>query len=171
MRSRAVKRLTPWTAPVVQRKCGRVNRLTAIIGLAVLAGLVAAGFCYVRPRLASANADPVTQLVREGDTRVRASDWPGAAASYEKALALKSKDPVLLRKLADVRFARGDFNGGVEACGALLELRPDDVVYRSKWQIGLEQIRRARGNGIRLAWLTFDEYYGGKPPFLRAVDE
>jgi len=48
---------------------------------------------------------------------------------------------------------------------------PDDVVYRSKWQIGLEQLRRARGNGIRLAWLTFDEYYGGKPPFLRALDE
>jgi len=48
---------------------------------------------------------------------------------------------------------------------------PDDVVYRPKWQIGLEQIARARGNGIRLAWLTFDEGYGGKPPFLRALDE
>jgi SRSO17 transposase len=48
---------------------------------------------------------------------------------------------------------------------------PDDVVYRPKWQIGLEEIRRARGNGIRLAWMTFDEGYGGKPPFLRALDE
>ena len=48
---------------------------------------------------------------------------------------------------------------------------PDDVVYRSKWQIGLEQIRRARSNGIRFAWMTFDEGYGGKPPFLRALDE
>ncbi|MCJ7544578.1 MAG: IS701 family transposase [Phycisphaerae bacterium] len=48
---------------------------------------------------------------------------------------------------------------------------PDDVVYRPKWQIGLEQIRRARANGIRFAWMTFDEGYGGKPPFLRGLDE
>jgi SRSO17 transposase len=48
---------------------------------------------------------------------------------------------------------------------------PEDVVYRSKWQIGLGEVRRARANGIRLAWMTFDEGYGGKPPFLRALDE
>jgi len=48
---------------------------------------------------------------------------------------------------------------------------PDDVVYRPKWQIGVEQLRRARANGIRFAWMTFDEGYGGKPPFLRALDE
>ena len=48
---------------------------------------------------------------------------------------------------------------------------PDEVVYRAKWQIGLDQIRRARANGIRLAWMTFDEGYGGKPPFLRGLDE
>jgi len=48
---------------------------------------------------------------------------------------------------------------------------PDDVVYRPKWQIGLEQIVRARGNGIRFGWMTFDEGYGSKGPFLRALDE
>jgi len=47
---------------------------------------------------------------------------------------------------------------------------PEDVVYRAKWQIGLDQIRRALANGVRFAWLTFDEGYGGKPPFLRALD-
>jgi SRSO17 transposase len=47
---------------------------------------------------------------------------------------------------------------------------PEDVVYRSKWQIALEQLQRARGNGLRFAWLTFDEWYGGKPPFLRELD-
>jgi SRSO17 transposase len=47
---------------------------------------------------------------------------------------------------------------------------PDDVVYRPKWQIALEQVRHALGNGVRFAWLTFDEGYGGKPPFLRALD-
>jgi len=47
---------------------------------------------------------------------------------------------------------------------------PDDVVYRSKWRIALAQYRRAVANGVRFAWLTFDEGYGGKPPFLRALD-
>lgn len=46
---------------------------------------------------------------------------------------------------------------------------PDDVVYRPKWQIALEQVRRALGNGVRFAWLTFDEGYGGKLPFLREL--
>lgn len=48
---------------------------------------------------------------------------------------------------------------------------PDTVVYRPKWRIALEQLDRARGNGVRLAWLTFDEGYGGKPPFLRELDQ
>jgi SRSO17 transposase len=47
---------------------------------------------------------------------------------------------------------------------------PDTMVYRSKWQIAVGQLERARGNGVRLAWLTFDEWYGGKPPFLRELD-
>lgn len=48
---------------------------------------------------------------------------------------------------------------------------PDDVVYRPKWQMALEQYRRAVANGVRFAWLTFDEGYGGKGPFLRALEE
>ena len=47
---------------------------------------------------------------------------------------------------------------------------PDDVVYRSKWKIGLEQIDRATANGIDFDWLTFDEGYGGKPEFLLELD-
>jgi SRSO17 transposase len=47
---------------------------------------------------------------------------------------------------------------------------PDEVVYRPKWQIALDQFKRALSNGLRFAWLTFDEGYGGKPPFLRELD-
>ena len=47
---------------------------------------------------------------------------------------------------------------------------PDEVVYRSKWLIALDQFKRAVANGVRFAWLTFDEWYGGKPPFLRELD-
>jgi SRSO17 transposase len=47
---------------------------------------------------------------------------------------------------------------------------PETVVYRPKWQMALDQYRRAVANGIRFGWLTFDEDYGGKPPFLRSLD-
>ena len=47
---------------------------------------------------------------------------------------------------------------------------PDDVVYRPKWRIALEQLGRAIANGLKFDWLTFDEYYGGKPAFLEDLD-
>jgi SRSO17 transposase len=47
---------------------------------------------------------------------------------------------------------------------------PDSLVYRPKWRISLEQIRRAMGNGIRFDWIVFDEGYGGKPPYLFGLD-
>lgn len=47
---------------------------------------------------------------------------------------------------------------------------PDDVGYRPKWRIALEQVAQAIANNLTLNWLTFDEYYGGKPAFLEALD-
>lgn len=47
---------------------------------------------------------------------------------------------------------------------------PDEVVYRPKSEIALEQYDHARGNGLSFDWLTFDEWYGSKPQFLR-LDE
>jgi SRSO17 transposase len=48
---------------------------------------------------------------------------------------------------------------------------PDDVRYRPKWRIALEQLDRARANGIALDWLTFDEGYGDKPGYLEGLDQ
>jgi SRSO17 transposase len=48
---------------------------------------------------------------------------------------------------------------------------PDEVLYRPKWQIGLELYDRAVGNGLQFDWLTFDEGYGSKPDFLRGLSE
>lgn len=48
---------------------------------------------------------------------------------------------------------------------------PDTVGYRPKTAIALELYDRARTNGVQFDWLTFDEWYGSKPPFLRALDE
>lgn len=47
---------------------------------------------------------------------------------------------------------------------------PDDVVYRPKWRIALEQVAQAIANGLKFNWLTFDEYYGSKPAFLEELD-
>jgi SRSO17 transposase len=43
---------------------------------------------------------------------------------------------------------------------------PDEVRYRSKWKIALAQLVRLDRNGVRFDWLTFDEGYGSKVPFL-----
>jgi SRSO17 transposase len=48
---------------------------------------------------------------------------------------------------------------------------PEDVVYRTKHDIAVEQYRRAVANGMRFAWLTFDEFYGRNTAFLRTFDE
>ena len=47
---------------------------------------------------------------------------------------------------------------------------PKDLPFRSKPQIALEQVKRALGNGLRFDWIGFDEGYGGKPWFLRALE-
>jgi len=47
---------------------------------------------------------------------------------------------------------------------------PDDLVYQPKWRIAQEQLDRAEANGLHLDWVTFDEYYGGKPAFLEGLD-
>lgn len=48
---------------------------------------------------------------------------------------------------------------------------PEDITYRPKWVIALEQLDRAVANGVRFDWLTFDEGYGSKPEFLFQLDE
>jgi len=47
---------------------------------------------------------------------------------------------------------------------------PDDVVYRPKWRIAIDQVEEAVGNGVRFSWLTFDEDYGNVPAFWFELD-
>jgi SRSO17 transposase len=47
---------------------------------------------------------------------------------------------------------------------------PDDVHYRSKWRIALDQLARLSGNGMNFDWLVFDEFYGAAVPFLRILN-
>lgn len=46
---------------------------------------------------------------------------------------------------------------------------PDTVRYEPKWRQAFFQYVRARQNGLRFDWLVFDEGYGSKPDFLRAL--
>lgn len=47
---------------------------------------------------------------------------------------------------------------------------PESMTYRPKTEIALELFDRAVANGVRFAWLTFDEWYGAKPEFLRELE-
>ena len=48
---------------------------------------------------------------------------------------------------------------------------PDDMVYRPKTTIALEELDRARANKVQLDWLTFDEGYGKAPEFVCGLDK
>jgi SRSO17 transposase len=47
---------------------------------------------------------------------------------------------------------------------------PDEVVYRPKYDIALEQVRRALGNGLSFGWFTADEWYASCPAFLAGLE-
>jgi SRSO17 transposase len=47
---------------------------------------------------------------------------------------------------------------------------PDEVVYRKKTRIALDQVARALANGIRVEAWTFDEWYGRDGEFLEGME-
>jgi SRSO17 transposase len=47
---------------------------------------------------------------------------------------------------------------------------PDEVVFRTKQQLALDQMARCLGNGVRVAAWTFDEFYGRDGSFLSGLD-
>lgn len=47
---------------------------------------------------------------------------------------------------------------------------PDDVVYRPKYAIALEQLDRAIADGVRFSWITADEWYAQKPAFVQGLE-
>jgi SRSO17 transposase len=47
---------------------------------------------------------------------------------------------------------------------------PDDVRYRPKWRLAVDQWWRLSGHGVSFDWLVFDEGYGAKVPFLRFLN-
>ena len=47
---------------------------------------------------------------------------------------------------------------------------PDAVRYRPKWRLAVDQWVRLSESGVSFDWLTFDEGYGSKVPFLRFLN-
>jgi SRSO17 transposase len=47
---------------------------------------------------------------------------------------------------------------------------PEDLAYRPKWQMAIDQLRRALGNGVQFRYVTFDEEYGRVPQFWFELD-
>jgi SRSO17 transposase len=69
---------------------------------------------------------------------------------------------------ADLFLPEGSWDRDRDRCQAAHV--PGHVVYLSKWLLALGQVKRALGNGVRFDWLTFDEWYGGKPEFLSGLE-
>lgn len=114
-----------------------------------------------------------TSAVKKGDKT------PGVQRQHCGCVGKKENGIVLV----NLAFACGDFHCLVDGELFLPESWsqdrprcreagiPDDMVYRPKSEIALEQYRRAKANGLSFDWLTFDEWYGSKPPFLRALED
>lgn len=114
-----------------------------------------------------------TSAVKKGDKT------PGVQRQHCGAVGKKENCIVLV----NLAYARGDFHclldGDLflpqswsddrERCRAAGI--PDTMTYRPKSEIALEQYRHAQSNGLVFDWLTFDEWYGSKPEFLRALDQ
>lgn len=47
---------------------------------------------------------------------------------------------------------------------------PEGLRHQPKWKIALGMLERAQANGVRFAWLTFDEGYGNNVQMLEALD-
>jgi len=47
---------------------------------------------------------------------------------------------------------------------------PEEVRYRPKWRIALDQLLRLHGHGVTFDWLVFDEGYGAAVPLLRVLN-
>ena len=47
---------------------------------------------------------------------------------------------------------------------------PDDVRYRPKWRLAVDQWVRLSERGVSFDWLVFDEGYGSKVPFLQFLN-
>jgi SRSO17 transposase len=43
---------------------------------------------------------------------------------------------------------------------------PEGMTFRTKTQIAIELVDRVTAHGVEFGWFSFDEGYGGKPPFL-----
>jgi SRSO17 transposase len=48
---------------------------------------------------------------------------------------------------------------------------PESLVYRAKHMMALEQLRRARANGMHFGWIVADIWYGEKPAFIEGLEE
>jgi SRSO17 transposase len=114
-----------------------------------------------------------TSAVKKGDKT------PGVQRQHCGAIG-KQENCIVLVNLA---LARGDFHCLLDGELFLPKSWSDDrprcqaagipgeMVYRPKSEIALEQYRQATSNGLVFDWLTFDEWYGAKPEFLRALDQ
>jgi SRSO17 transposase len=128
--------------------------------------------------VAAEHAGPHTIGIIDETSDVKKGDkTPGVQKQWSGRLG-KTENCIVTVHLG---FARGDFHCLVDGELFLPESWdadrdrcreagiPDTLVYRPKWQIGLELHQRAAANGLVFEWLTFDEGYGSKPEFLREL--
>lgn len=47
---------------------------------------------------------------------------------------------------------------------------PDEIIYRPRWKISIDQLERTMSQGLRFDYVTYDEEYGKVPEFMYELD-
>lgn len=124
---------------------------------------------HVRETMGSPNAvlilDPTTYPKRGDKTVAVQRQWCGergkpdnCVAGINLSYACEIGHTFLDRRLYLPRSWASDMRRR-QAAGV-----PDDVVFRTDWQLSFEMVRDARVEGIPHAWITGDEQFGKSPP-------
>ena len=57
-----------------------------------------------------------------------------------------------------------------ERCAAA-GIPKNEIIFKTKHELALEMICKARKRGVRFSWIGFDAFYGDNPDFLRIVND
>lgn len=113
--------------------------ILAACAAAVLLAALASVFWFER----GASPERLQLLVREAEAQADAGRSEGALATYERALLLAGEDsnaPEILRRIAELHVAHGDFVQALDRLGQVVSKHPDYA--------GLESVLLLRGQAL-----------------------
>lgn len=101
---------------------------------------------YSRPEPEPTSGDAARSLMQTAESQAAAGDSTAAAATLERALRIEPRNPVLLSRLASVRYSQGQYQRAVNFAAKSNSLASGHTgLKRNNWQL-IAKSRRALGD-------------------------